>query len=191
MKCQKCGINNANVSYRRILNGEKTELHLCSECAKEMNINVNFSFGMDDLFSNFFEDFTKIRNMSVPSFTGLRSLNSGFDDLFEENLFNEIPFFKDDIFFGSRRGIESSKDNIDDVLDNIQKKHKNNIKEDEGNKFQTKDDILKSKKDNDGKNENKKQKEIEQLKAKIQEYIKTEEYEKAAIIRDKVKKLES
>lgn len=182
MKCQKCGVNDANVSYTRILNGEKTELHLCSECAKEMNINVNLSFGFDDMFSNFFDDFSRIRSLAMPSFSGLRSLNSGFEELMEDSLFNEIPFFKDDIFFGNRRRLETSKDNLDNVLNNIQKKHKNNSED--NNKKEKKE--LK----NEKKVEDKKQKEIEQLKAKIQEYINTEEYEKAAILRDKIKELE-
>lgn len=37
--------------------------------------------------------------------------------------------------------------------------------------------------------DDKKQNEINQLKLKIQEYIKSEEYEKAAVLRDKIKEL--
>lgn len=190
MKCQKCGINDANVSYTRIINGERTSLHLCSECAKEMNINVNFSFGVDDLFNNFFEDFSKIRSLAMPRFMGLRGLDRGFEDMMENSLFEEIPFFKDDIFFESPRRISSSKDELDDVLNNIQKKHKNS-KEIKNEKIENQEKMVKKEDKTENKVEDKKQKEIEQLKAKIQEYIKTEEYEKAAVLRDKIKKLSS
>ncbi len=35
MKCQKCGKNEANNHFTRVINGKKEELHLCSSCAKE------------------------------------------------------------------------------------------------------------------------------------------------------------
>lgn len=176
MKCQKCGVNNANVSYTRILNGEKTELHLCSECARKMNINVNINLGIEDMFSNFFDDFSRVRSMAMPSFLGL---SDGFEDIMENSVFNEIPFFKDDFFFGPSRLIEASNDDLDDTLKNIQKKHKD----------KKINDIQKCEKQKEFK-VNKKQDEINQLKAKLQEYIKLEEYEKAAVIRDKIKELE-
>ena len=191
MKCQKCGKNNANVSYTRIVNGEKTELHLCSDCAKEMNINVNLSFGFDEMFSNFFEDFARVKSLAMPSFTGLRNLNMAFDDLMNDSLFDDIPFFKDDLFFGSNRTLGASKDNLDDVLAGIQKKHQ---KEKNTEKRKEEIDSKKAgvkKEENVDKAEDKKQKEINQLKAKIQEYIKSEEYEKAAVLRNQIKKLES
>lgn len=177
MKCQKCGINNANVSYTRILNGEKTELHLCSECARKMNINVNINLGIEDMFSNFFDDFSKIRSLALPSFS---SFGDSFNGLIDENIYDSIPFFKNDFFFDHRM-IEPQKDELDDILNGIQKKHKNggteNLKKEEH-------------KENKKGNISKKQDEINQLKAKLQEYIKLEEYEKAAVIRDKIKELE-
>ena len=181
MKCQNCGKNNANVSYTRIMNGDKTELHLCSDCAKEMNINVNFNFGLDDMFSNFFDDFARIRSLAMPGFRGLRALENGLDNLMSDSFFESDPFFRVNNVLGT------AHDNLDDVLNEIQKKHKEKSGEDKKKMSDAKEEKAEKK---ENKVEDKKQNEIAQLKAKIQEYIQSEEYEKAAILRDKIKELE-
>lgn len=40
MICEKCKIREATVQIVEIVNGAKTEHHFCTECAKEMDINV-------------------------------------------------------------------------------------------------------------------------------------------------------
>lgn len=40
MLCEKCKIREANVQIVEIVNGIKTEHHLCAQCASEMNLNV-------------------------------------------------------------------------------------------------------------------------------------------------------
>ena len=59
MLCQKCGKNEATTHLKRIINGEKTETHLCSHCATAMGYETVFSgFGLNigDLFGGFFGD---------------------------------------------------------------------------------------------------------------------------------------
>ncbi|MBQ0111372.1 MAG: UvrB/UvrC motif-containing protein [Oscillospiraceae bacterium] len=51
MLCEKCGILPATTYYKQIINGKETELHLCSECAKDEGI---YGFSAPDLFSSFF-----------------------------------------------------------------------------------------------------------------------------------------
>ena len=36
MLCSKCGMKDASFHYKQISGGNKTELHLCSDCAKEL-----------------------------------------------------------------------------------------------------------------------------------------------------------
>ena len=36
MLCSNCGIKDANFHYKHISGGQQVELHLCSECAKEL-----------------------------------------------------------------------------------------------------------------------------------------------------------
>ena len=49
MLCEKCGKNNASVLYTQIINGKKSSVNLCSECASGESIFDNFgsllSFG--------------------------------------------------------------------------------------------------------------------------------------------------
>ncbi len=40
MLCEKCGIREANIRYTEVYNGVKTEHNLCSQCAREMDLGA-------------------------------------------------------------------------------------------------------------------------------------------------------
>lgn len=65
MKCMKCG-NNANTHFIQNINGQTEELWLCSDCAEEMGIGGMFSgfkgFGAFDPF-NMFDEFNMFEKM--------------------------------------------------------------------------------------------------------------------------------
>lgn len=52
MICQQCQKNVANVHFTKVLNGNKVEMHLCEKCAKE-NSQISFmpSLSIHDFFS--------------------------------------------------------------------------------------------------------------------------------------------
>lgn len=54
MKCSHCHNNEANTHITRVINGKREEMHLCSECAKELGVmeEFDFDFSMDSLFGN-------------------------------------------------------------------------------------------------------------------------------------------
>lgn len=55
MKCNHCGKNDANTHYKRVINGKKEEMYLCSECAKKLGVMDSFDFEpftMDTFFGN-------------------------------------------------------------------------------------------------------------------------------------------
>lgn len=54
MLCEKCGQNDATVKILQIENGKKTELHLCAECAQGY---TGFSLGFDlqNILSSMFQ----------------------------------------------------------------------------------------------------------------------------------------
>ncbi len=56
MLCQKCHKNSATVHIKQVINGEVSERMLCSECAEKENLGTFFSGGADSLFSGFFSD---------------------------------------------------------------------------------------------------------------------------------------
>lgn len=60
MKCQKCNEREATTHIHKIINGKKTEYHLCGKCAAESG-EFSFSFGndFDDFFGGFFGNTAK------------------------------------------------------------------------------------------------------------------------------------
>ncbi|MBQ7202588.1 MAG: UvrB/UvrC motif-containing protein [Eubacterium sp.] len=55
MKCTHCNERQANTHIKRIINGKREEMHLCSECAKELGVMSDFEFepfSMDSFFGN-------------------------------------------------------------------------------------------------------------------------------------------
>ena len=55
MKCQHCNEREATTHIKKNINGNKTEMHLCSECAAELGVAEEFSaesFFADTFFGN-------------------------------------------------------------------------------------------------------------------------------------------
>jgi len=53
MLCQKCNKNNATVHIKQNINGKVTEQYLCADCAREAGINDPFSVFSEDMFAPF------------------------------------------------------------------------------------------------------------------------------------------
>ena len=159
MKCQNCGKNNANVRYTQVVNGDKMELFLCDECANEMNIGMNFDFGINDVFSSFFDDFAGLKTIAMPEITKCNSCGLTYDE------------FSNTGMLGCERCYDTFSNRLDGVLNRIHGSNRHLI--------------------NDKKESNKKGlSELDKLKNELKDCIEKEEYEKAAVIRDKIKKLE-
>lgn len=163
MICENCNKNNASVFLTQIINGEKKEFQLCSECAA-INYNENL---FDNLFKGFIESL-------------INDIN--FNYISDEN--------NNDLIKCSKCGL-----NFDDITKigkvgcsncySIFKKELNMaVKNIQGSTLHT------------GKFPKKSgvhmynEKMIEELKGKLKQKIKDEQYEEAAIIRDEIKKLE-
>lgn len=61
MLCQNCGKYEATTHIKRIVNGQRAEAHLCSECAGVLGYNNAFSdfgFNFSDMLSSFFNENT-------------------------------------------------------------------------------------------------------------------------------------
>ncbi|GAA0503274.1 protein-arginine kinase activator protein McsA [Salinibacillus aidingensis] len=78
MKCQECEKRPATVHFSQVVNGEKTEVHLCEYCAQEKGYmdqyNQNFSF--QDLLSGLFnfDSGTSFKESQGSSFQSNHSL---------------------------------------------------------------------------------------------------------------------
>ncbi len=75
MKCDKCG-KNASFYFSSNVNGQRTERHLCADCARAEGFGNALDYdpmgGMRNMFDSFFEDFGGF-------FGGGRSLMPSFD----------------------------------------------------------------------------------------------------------------
>ncbi len=188
MLCQNCGKNEANVKYTQIVNGVKKEMILCEDCAQKLGIN-NFKINMPIHFSNFLEDFFDDYNEEklLPSF--MKEKHNECNNCGE--LYND--FIKTGLL-GCPECYEMFEDRLDSVLKNIQgniehlgrkplniAEKMNNIGENKVNKINKHLEPEKS---------NEKNSDLKHLQEELNKAIKEERYEDAAVIRDKIKKLD-
>ncbi len=64
MKCQKCGKNTATTHITQVINGNKTEMYLCGPCAEESQDLFPFKHGTDQEFENLFKGFWGVPTLS-------------------------------------------------------------------------------------------------------------------------------
>ena len=178
MKCERCGKNEANVKYTQIINGIKEKLSLCEKCANDLGIG-NVSFNMPIDFSNFFGEFLEgdITNTFPNMKFNTQNTCEKCGMTFEE--------FANTGKFGCDNCYEIFTNKIDRILKGV-----HGADAHVGRKFlQHKEEIIDNKNNIDIKQETNITK-IEELKNKLREVIKEENYEEAAKIRDEIKKLE-
>lgn len=52
MQCKRCGKNEAKIHFAKIINNQTTEFHLCEPCAKQLNImSANHEFHLENLIA--------------------------------------------------------------------------------------------------------------------------------------------
>ncbi|WP_353094292.1 UvrB/UvrC motif-containing protein [Tissierella praeacuta] len=161
MLCQNCQKNNATIHFTKIVNGSVEEMHLCDSCAKKNN-DLDFDFPFS---------FQKI-------FTGLIGpIQEGKQEI--ENItcpqcgltykkFMEVGKF------GCAECYETFREDVDSLLKGIHGHNEHNGKVPMRTNSRT---IQK--------------KAIESLRIQLEESIVKEDFERAAFLRDEIKKLKS
>ena len=173
MKCQSCGKREATVRYMEKINGNKQELHLCVDCAKKLGF-VDFSNMFSPIFTSipsFFEDFNLVEEDKC------KTCGYTFEDYANTGL------------FGCPNCYDTFSDRLDEIFLKLHGKNRhlrlseNKTKIDNAKKEKVKknENVTKIKFKND---------ELLSLKEELKELIKQEEYEKAAVVRDKIKAIE-
>lgn len=159
MLCNECGKNNATVHVTKILNGVKTETHLCEECAKKQQAYFNSNFSMESLLAGMLNDAFPANNMNKES---CKTCGMTFDE------------FRQKGKFGCSDCISTFRSRLMPAINNIQgyDNHIGKIPKKAGGKYKI-------------------QKDIEKLKLELRNMIEQEKYEEAAVIRDKIKDIES
>ncbi|KHO61949.1 hypothetical protein THYS13_24220 [Thermoanaerobacter sp. YS13] len=166
MMCDKCKIRPATVHYTKIVNGVKTEMHLCDQCAAEEGI----------LNAEVFSTFTPFSVQNLLS--GLMDFLPGIDEFTKKPLkCSHCGMTYEDFKKIGRLGCSFCYDAFAEELNPLMRRihgsteHRGKIPKKAGGKMRVK-------------------REIEELKLQLEKAIKEEAYEKAAELRDKIRELE-
>ncbi len=171
MLCQNCGKRDATTHIKRIVNGETTESHLCSECANQLGYNDMFSgfnFNLGDFFGGFLGDgFGGSGALTAVKRCG--KCGSSFNDIVKEGKLGCADCYR--TFF----------DKLQPILQRIHGKVQYS-----GKSATPPKDKIKPKDE-----QSEKKAKIAALRSLIAEAVKKEDYEQAAKLRDEIKALES
>lgn len=162
MLCQNCGKCEATTHIKRIVNGEATEAHLCSDCAKALGYNdvfPDFGFNFADMLGSFFNEST----VGALSNGIVRCEKCG-------STFNDI------VKSGKIGCSDCYKTFYDKLLPSFERIHGRTHHE--GKTANQTPEIKKLNK-------------TDELKAKLEKAVSEQNYEEAAKLRDEIKKIES
>ncbi len=162
MLCDSCNKNKATIHFTKIVNGEVEEKHLCDDCAK---INKDFDFEFSFPFHKLFTGLLEISEENEIQHTNFKNINCPRCGL-------DYRRFKETGKFGCANCYDVFSEDIELLLKNIHghSKHIGKIP------VKSEEKILK-------------QREIENLKKELEKNVKVENFERAAIIRDEIKRI--
>ncbi|MCS1352482.1 UvrB/UvrC motif-containing protein [Mechercharimyces sp. CAU 1602] len=168
MQCKQCGMRPATLHYTKIINGEKTETHLCEVCAEERGEQIpglESGFSIHNLMSGLLNlDLgTSEQAGVIKSETTLRCPTCGLT----YRQFSKIGRF------GCSHCYETFGEMLPSVFRRIHghTTHRGKVPERAGGKLKVR-------------------RQMEQLKREMEEAVRGEAFEKAAQIRDQIRTLQ-
>lgn len=163
IKCDICGKNEASVHLTEVVNGKVSKIHICDECAKSKSDEMQAHFGLTDLLSGLM-DFAPIPEggkVHEKSTVKCGTCGMTYYDFQKEGR------------LGCGRCYETFEKNLSDLLRKIHGSDKHL------GKIPFMDKFTEEQKD-----------ELKRFKEELEELIRSEEFEKAALLRDRIKDLE-
>lgn len=167
MKCQKCQKREANTHIKKVVNGEYTELMLCSECAHAMGYDNVFDLEMPDMFGGLLQSFL---GGALPARSGASRCpvcSSTYGDITNTGK------------VGCSKCYEAFYEELLPSIKRIHGNTKHSGKVPQGIEY------------TEVKTESKPEIELESLKAELQKAIAEQNFELAAELRDKIKAKEA
>ncbi len=162
MLCESCNKNQATLHFTKIINGEVEEKHLCDICAKSKDdFDFDFPFPFHKLFTGLLE-FSGKDQIEEMNFKKINCPRCGLD----------YKKFLESGKFGCSKCYEVFPEEIGVLLRDIHG-HSTHVGKVPA---RAEDSIFKKR-------------EVESLKKELEENIKIENFEKAAILRDEIKKI--
>lgn len=160
MICEKCNKNHATVHLTAIENGVKREAHLCDECARNSGVGLKVSFSISDILGNLMEP--KV-SKAARDMQQLRCPECGIT----------YTEFKTKARLGCANDYEVFKSGILPLLEKV-----HNATQHVGKTPKTIDGLIR------------KENELNRLKRELDGFVKSEDFERAAELRDKIRTLE-
>jgi len=161
MVCGRCQKNRASVHVTEVVNGQKKEAHLCDECANAAGVKLKFNFSISDLLGNLVEPAAKTAKSTEPV---LKCPQCGIT----------YTEFKAKARLGCAGDYEVFKQGLLMLLEKI-----HNSTQHVGKIPTTVESVVK------------KETELVSLKRELDKVVKSEDFEKAAQIRDRIRILET
>lgn len=168
MTCQECGKRPSTLHFTKIINGEKTEFHICEVCARERGESIPGSpnsFSIHSLLSGIL-DFDAIGNKSLSNIQPQESVRC-------ETCGMSYTQFSKIGRFGCSDCYNAFSERLNPLIKRIHGStmHSGKIPKRSGGKIQCK-------------------RQIEELRSELHRNIEIEEFEKAAELRDEIRELE-
>ncbi|MGN0533123.1 MAG: UvrB/UvrC motif-containing protein [Eubacterium sp.] len=174
MLCQHCNKNEATTHIKKNINGQREEMHLCSECARELGVMDEFKMpSMSEFFGeSLLGSFLGAGTAAMNSLAGIErcgTCGSSFSDIVNSG------------HIGCSDCYEKFSDRLEPSLRKMHGKTKHI-----GKFISYSQDAEKSDKPKEEKAENP----LETLKKDLDKAIKEQRFEDAAVLRDKIKAME-
>jgi protein arginine kinase activator len=170
--CQECHLRPATLHFTKIINGEKTEFHLCEHCAKEKGEFSFFGgsqgFSINNLLAGLFNVEPVFQKVDQNPFVQPDELQCDYCHMTFQQFVNTGKF-------GCSHCYKTFADHIDSILKRLHggnNAHHGKIPKRKGGALHLK-------------------KKIAHLKQQLQSLVAKEEFEKAAQVRDEIRSLES
>ncbi len=168
MLCQNCSQKDASVHITKVINGIKSEMHLCEDCAKQKNeisTGSYFGFGMPLSFQNILDGFVEAMD-GAPKYIKRQEVCPNCGMTFER--------FRETGRLGCAKCYETFRDKMLPLIRRIHGniEHNGKIPRKAGGASEVK-------------------RNIERLREELKLAVDHEEYERAARLRDEIKRLSS
>jgi protein arginine kinase activator len=163
MKCDICGKNDATIHLTEVVNDQVTKLHICEVCAKQKSDEMQSHFGLTDLLSGLVEGGDVLGAGGVAGMVETKCPMCG--SMYQD--------FQKSGRIGCGKCYDVFSKSLSDLLRKIHGSDKH-----VGKMPMT------------GKGSIKRQEDLNRLKNELQQLVAREEFEKAALLRDRIKEME-
>lgn len=163
MKCDVCS-KKATVHLTEIVDGKVMEMHLCQDCAQQKSAQMQKEFGLADLLAGLTDFQGNVQVEAEKKLAACPHCGTTFEE------------FKEIGRLGCSGCYEAFASHLDPLLRRIHGSNRHHGKKPSGQASQT--------------SAAQQARSLESLKAQLQEAIRTENFEQAALLRDRIRETE-